>query len=89
MNDQITIRTGEQIDVDIGDVTNIDIDIGDINELDIDIDENNYRNDYNRLYHLPKINETMVIGEKTGTDYYLLNEDDYLTNSEIEAMLQL
>lgn len=76
-DDQITIRTGEQIDIDVeetGEV--IDIDIDETRGINIDIDDKIKVQDYEKLSNLPKINGYTVIGKKTPADYGI-KEDAY------------
>lgn len=42
---------------------------------------------YNLLDNKPRINGHIIIGNKTGADYELVDETSCLTNLEIEALL--
>ena len=77
MKDQIEIRTGEQIDIEIDSSTEqIDLDISTPVEINIDIDDKIKVQDYEKLSNLPKINGHTVIGKKTPADYGI-KEDAY------------
>lgn len=46
-------------------------------------------NNYNNLDNLPKMNNHTITGNKSGNDYGLVNQDDSLTEAQMNALLAL
>ena len=82
--------TNEDINVilDIEDNISADTTTDDVNVL---FGDGNYNiqpiTSYEELEDLPQINEVTLIGNKNSEDLHLQDEMDYLTNLEIEELL--
>lgn len=82
MTDQMTIRTGEQIDIDVGETGEvINLDIDESSGIDLGIDEKIKVSDYEKLMNLPKLNGHTIIGNKTSSDYDI-REDSYFVYTQ-------
>ena len=86
MNDQITIRTGEQIDVDIGETGEpINLDIDDTSGIDLGIDEKIRVSDYEKLMNLPRLNGHVIFGDKTAADYDIKEDSHFVYTQSIPS----
>lgn len=76
------------MNIDFDNNTNIDVNIADTGSVDFTMDgQISGTTDYEKLINKPQINEVTLLGNKTADDLHLQEEMDYLTNMEIEELL--
>ena len=76
------------MNIDFDNITAVDFNIMDNNTVDFEMDgQVTGTTDYNKLINKPQINEVTLVGNKTSEDLHLQDEMDYLTNLEIEELL--
>lgn len=79
----------KDIEFKIGEISSESFEIQDVNSLDFDLGNATtiIENDYEKLKNKPKINSYTLIGDKNGNELNLVNGSDFLTNIEIEELL--
>ena len=76
------------MNIDFNNNSSIDFDITSAGTVDFTMEgQVPGTTDYNRLINKPQINEVTLIGNKTSGELHLQDEMDYLTNLEIEELL--
>ena len=76
------------MNIDFDNNTSIDVNILNSGEVDFTMEgQVPGTTNYNLLTNKPQINEVTLIGNKSSEDLHLQDEMDYLTNMEIEELL--
>lgn len=77
-----------QTNMDVITTDNVDMSFGDSDNVDFEMGARaSGTTNYNLLINKPKINEVTLEGNKNSNQLHLQDEMDYLTNAEIELLL--